>query len=137
MFICGRCSAVSNRSKSDEIFWLFDVNSDGFLDYKEAAHLAEETGDTLPKERYPELCSLLNCAQSTGLTAEALYEGYTVHGQGNITDDYELFRDAIEAKKAQSLLETNRRLGTVSSCQLPPLKLIRIKYANQNAYLIF
>ena len=80
----------------------FDVDGDGFLNYKELSSLQLITsGADMTPEQYKHVCTMLDCHPDKGLSLDALRLTYAAEGT-NVEDDFKKVfpKGKVPAKKS-------------------------------------
>ena len=80
----------ATKRKCDAIFDHFDVDHDGYLNYKELHALGQATGGELPHPAYVSICGEIGADPSKGVTKALLLCIYTDANLGDAHRDYNL-----------------------------------------------
>ena len=83
------------REKSDAIFGRFDLDCNGFLNYKEISLLGAATGGEIPEIAFGSICEEINEDPTHGISSNGLFKLYTTAGMGDADRDFNMiFRAA-------------------------------------------
>jgi len=82
--------ANSTKRKSDEIFDRFDVDRDGYLNFRELCELGRATGGDLPHAAYVSVCQEIGADPSKGVDKALLLIMYSDASLGDAHRDHNL-----------------------------------------------